>query len=642
MEPLARAGLCLLLAALLPVGLAACGCDGVNFAWDPIDLDLDDDDLLESDDDDSVQEPPVDDDDSAVEPEWDEGTCGYDLGATQCFDQDFAICEVDEDSGLPEWQWVETCEGETPLCDDELGCMACEPGTTTCEGSSVMECADDGSGWVELWECAAGDPCEDGDCQGACEEAAASHSYLGCDFLAVTTTNEVDNFDDDFAVVIGNPAGNSPTEVTVRRMGVVVATAVVMPGTSQAIELNMVLSLSQAWTSVLVPQGAYEVSTSVPVAAYQFSPLHFEMDGTYSYSNDASLLLPEHALTGDYMVSTHPSWGVGGWDPEGAGAWLYAYPGFVAVAATVDGTSVTVLAGGETAGSVPPAMSDGDQETVVLDRGDVLQVLSAMPTAAEQGWCEEQGWPWSLEPCDDYTCGLCRIMAADLTGTVVQADAPVAVFAGHRCTDVPFDSAACDHLEEMALPTGIWGTLMVMTAPVMPGGGGVAPALYRVLALQEGTTVAFEPAVHEPVVLAAGGFVEFQTAEDFVVEGSGPIQATQTLLGQDALGSETGDPALGTGIPWQQVRQEYDFLTPTTFDASYVNIVSPTGIPVELDGLPVGGFESIVGTAYEVARVPLSSGPHHVQSDQGGFGITTYGYARYTSYLYPGGLDLAP
>ena len=452
----------------------------------------------------------------------------------------------------------------------------------------------------------------------------------------------MEGFDDDFAVVIGNPEGNSPTEVTVRRMGAVVATAVVMPGTSQSVELMMVPSLSQALTSNLVPQGAYEVSTSVPVAAYQFSPLHFEMDGAYSYSNDASLLLPEHALTGDYMVSTHPSWGVGGWDEEGAGAWLFAYPGFVAVAATVDGTSVTVLPRGDTAGSVPSAMSDGDQETVVLDRGDVLQVLSAMPGSVEQSWCEDQGWPWWLGPCDENTCGLCRIMPADLTGTVVQADAPVAVFAGHRCTNVPFSSAACDHLEEMVLPTGIWGTVMVLTAPVMPGGNGVAPALYRVLALQDTTTVAFEPAVHEPVTLAAGGFVEFQTAQDFVVEGSGPIHATQTLLGQDELGSETGDPAMGTGIPWQQVRQEYDFLTPTTFDASYVNIVAPAGITVELDGLVVGGFESIPGTGYEVARVPLSSGPHRVQSSGGGFGITTYGYARYTSYLYPGGLDLAP
>ena len=150
MGSVSRFGLVLAL-IVAPALLAGCGCDGANFAWDPIDLELDDDDSFpeptptpEPDDDDSAI--PIDDDDSA-EPEWDEGTCGYDLGATQCFGQDFAVCEAGDGGGAFEWQLVETCEGETPICHDELGCLVCEPGTTVCDGPTVLECAEDGGGW---------------------------------------------------------------------------------------------------------------------------------------------------------------------------------------------------------------------------------------------------------------------------------------------------------------------------------------------------------------------------------------------------------------------------------------------------------------------------------------------------------------
>jgi hypothetical protein len=41
-----------------------------------------------------------------------------------------------------------------------------------------------------------------------------------------------------------------------------------------------------------------------------------------------------------------------------------------------------------------------------------------------------------------------------------------------------------------------------------------------------------------------------------------------------------------------------------------------------------------------VARIPVQPGSHHAESeDEVGFGITTYGYASYTSYLLPGGMN---
>ena len=39
--------------------------------------------------------------------------------------------------------------------------------------------------------------------------------------------------------------------------------------------------------------------------------------------------------------------------------------------------------------------------------------------------------------------------------------------------------------------------------------------------------------------------------------------------------------------------------------------------------------------------MPLSKEPFHRASAGEPFGIVVYGYGQYTSYMYPGGLDLA-
>jgi hypothetical protein len=55
----------------------------------------------------------------------------------------------------------------------------------------------------------------------------------------------------------------------------------------------------------------------------------------------------------------------------------------------------------------------------------------------------------------------------------------------------------------------------------------------------------------------------------------------------------------------------------------------------------VGGFEPIGNTGYGVARVTLSNaGDGNHMASTVPFGISVYGYGQYTSYWYPGGLNL--
>ncbi len=572
------------------------------------------------DDDDSAN--PGDDDDD------DDATPGGDCdepGATTCNIIDFMICTGGQ------WELVETCVDPTPICHDQLGCLVCDPGTTWCEGDTIVLCDEDGMGYEIVDECADDEDCVAGECWGACETAEAQLSYLGCHFMAVSTVNMWlgPSFADDFGVVIGNP-DTVAAEVTVRRGSTVVDTAVIPAGQTQAIELPMVETLQMTHTtSTTLQDGAYEIETSVPVAAYQYNPLHYTSDwGDASYTNDASMLLPEHVLTGNYMAGTFPPWGFD-FQPDWA-------PSFVAIVGVEDSTSVTFEAAGITAGGSPGALNPGQSATFTLNRGDVAQIVSYQPSAPSASYCASQGWP--------NNGGACWALDGDLTGSQVWTDgSPVAVFAGHGCTYMPFDQAACDHLEEMMLPTETWGTQIFMSALVSPASASsVVGSMYRVMALWDSTEVSFTPAVNSTVTLGPGEFVEFHSDQDFMVQATSPVYVWQVVHGQVASGSaDDGDPAMGSGIPQVQVRNNYDFLVPDTYQANYVNVVAPSGTDVVLDGGSIGGWQPISSTGFDVARVPLSAGSHHIESSNGvGFSITSYGYADWTSYLYPGGMNL--
>jgi hypothetical protein len=66
---------------------------------------------------------------------------------------------------------------------------------------------------------------------------------------------------------------------------------------------------------------------------------------------------------------------------------------------------------------------------------------------------------------------------------------------------------------------------------------------------------------------------------------------------------------------------------------------APTGATVMLDGNAVTGFQPVGSSGFSVARVSITGGQHTIVGSQA-FGIVVYGFGRFTSYMYPGGLDL--
>ena len=173
----------------------------------------------------------------------------------------------------------------------------------------------------------------------------------------------------------------------------------------------------------------------------------------------------------------------------------------------------------------------------------------------------------------------------------------------------------------------------------------------RVVSGADGNQLTFSPPVADaPPRLDRGAFFDFPTFEGVVVEGTRSLAVVQYLVGQqywsnDDLGVRTRgtDPAMVLEVPVEQWRMRYDFYVPATYVTSLVNLVVARNALPTLDGRALPPYTRQPLGPYDVLRVDLSSqpGPHHLESDAP-FALKVYGFAPFTSYVYPGGLDLRP
>jgi hypothetical protein len=560
------------------------------------------------------------------------------------------------------------CAGsEQPLCLAGYGCVTCQPLAFDCVGNDFHRCSKDGLA-LELQQRCEDLVCSSTGCGDPCAEAESSLSYLGCEYWPVFTRNS--ELDELFkpALVIGNP-NLVDTVVTVTLGGEKIVTETIPRQSSKAIELEFDPRLKghteplapldpSAPKTVLVEKAAYHVTTNSPVTVLQFNPLLFQTDkgdcafdpdnpntpqdesndgSCNSYTNDASLLLPAHTLRSDYIVVTRGTAKIRSANEPS----LNAYSGFVTIVGVKDepvDVVVTVSAFTEpSTDGLVPALSPGEQFTIRLGAGDVFQLLSAegpLTCPVEEAVCAEDGNGNAIKmSCDlggDY----------DLSGTTIKATGPVEVIVGHDCAQVPYDRVACDHLEETLFPVETWGKEVVVTRPRPLSN---EKSVLQVVSGADDNRVEFEPAVIEPIRLDLGEVHEMEVSEHVLVRGTKPLAVAQYLEGQGQT-DRNGDPSMSFAIPVDQYRPRYDFLTPDTYRKTYVNIVSRRGASVTFDGRLVESFTPLGDTEFQVAvAAVLNDGAHVIESSTGSLlGVILYGYAPYTSYMLPAGLDLVP
>lgn len=515
---------------------------------------------------------------------------------------------------------TQTCD---LACSPTLGCVQCNPGFGTCNGETSHYCLPDGSGYAdEVCDNSIGVVCnaDTGRCDGPCAPENLGESYIGCEYYAAVSGNAVGNMF-NFAVAISNTSGYT-ANVTID--GGALTTPVMLQVSAGSVVTQSLpwvpdLKLCTGPTSYdcLTPQvyganvvdGGYHLKSTVPVTVYQFSPLEYYNGIDYSYSNDASLLLPTNAWSGNYVVATWQKF-----DANAPDTW----PGYMVITASEDNTDVTITTTAATnaATNLPP-FTIGAPQTITINAGDTLELASF----------------------GTYGDGI----PGNLTGSIVSASKPVQVIAGHYCTYIPdLSTGACDHLEESMFPVEALSTRYLVTAPACIG-GVTKRHLVRIVATQDNTTVSFDPAVSgQTTIPYAGGYIDVPLSNsDFLIDADHKIEVAQFMEGQDFI-TNTGDPAMTLAVPIEQYRSDYLFHAPTNYESNFVNITAPTGASVVLDGTPVSGFAPIGGSGYSIARQPLAAvngGTHNITGDMP-FGISVVGYGQYTSYWYSGGLNL--
>ena len=512
------------------------------------------------------------------------------------------ICEGDTAKtcdGMGGFKDEEACAG---VCVDDIGCKLCAPGSTQCEGDKVLQCDDQGDGLMPVETCdgVQGVTCDPnaGACVGACAPSSLSLSYIGCDYYP-TVTLQYDLYNtapkDNYVVAVANTS-NKEVKITITRGAMAITSTTVAANNVKIINLPWVDGLTKNnGPSVLVKTGAYRLRTDGPVTVYQYNPI------ASTTTNDASLLLPVNTWTGNYLVASWAQWS--------------GIPGFYAVTASQDNTKVTLTpsATGKAVQAGGGVAADGTG-VVMLSAGDVLEVITQVNGNA------------------------------DLTGTVVTADKPVQVIGGHKCTNVPANISACDHLEESMFPIETLAKEYLVVPPVQVPNDQLDKAQFiRIIASEANTTLVFSP--DQPVaknIAKVGDFVEIPTSTaKFLVTADKKILVSQYMIGQSG-GFGTSDPAMLLAVNPQQWRKSYLVHAPTSWTANYIDFMAKTGAVVTLDGNPVAGWQAIGATGYSVTHAKLNNGGdgnHTISADQG-VGIAVSGVQNAGSYWYPGGLDL--
>ncbi|MPV86645.1 IgGFc-binding protein [Ostreibacterium oceani] len=222
--------------------------------------------------------------------------------------------------------------------------------------------------------------------------------------------------------------------------------------------------------------------------------------------------------------------------------------------------------------------------------------------------------------------------AQDLTGSLVTADNPVAVFSGNVCANVPTGVSACDHLFSQLPPVNNFADTFVIPETALTGSVG---DIVRVVAHEDNTDVTINGTL--VATLMAGEFYEHDATSDTVIETSSPVLTMQYLKGKGATGN--GDPAMSFMPGANQLLDTYVFSTPTgtaVFDQNFLNIAIPDSAlgSLVLNGVSVdtSGFAPIGTSGFSSGNIAIPAGVGEIEASAP-FVLSISGYSQADSYL---------
>jgi hypothetical protein len=519
------------------------------------------------------------------------------------------------------------------------------PCGTSCaaDGRSIIDCNGD---LVEA--CDATEVCDGATvtCANACERAVEDQRSIGCEYYA--TSMDVFQHGECFAAMVAN-TWPEPAHITVRRAGVdlpIASFARIPRGTGAVVyePYDPIVGLPPGEAAVLFLAGApgadvpcvvspalevasfagtgigdaFEITSDVPVVAYQMNPYG---GGAASLTTGASLLLPTSVWDLDYIAVNAA--------PEGRS--LFAPS--LNIVAREDNTIATITPVAPiVGGNGVPASTTGAPVNITLQKGQHAQITQQ----------------------------------AELTGSVIRSNKPVGFMAGQPCMDIPGDVRFCDHGEQMIPPVRALGRRYV-AASYRPRTAMETTTFWRVVGVVDGTQLSYtaSASVGGPNTLQRGQSVTFESSVPFVVtsqDDAHPFLLFGYMSGATHVGDGGfGDPDFALVIPPDQYLDRYVvFADPTYAETNLVLIRSRSNgefHDVTLDCAGVLGGWQPIGTDHEFTRVDLvtgfapvgncSTGRRELTSDAP-FGVWIWGWGSSAtgtpnvSYAYPGGMNVQP
>ena len=355
----------------------------------------------------------------------------------------------------------------------------------------------------------------------------------------------------------------------------------------------------------------------------------------YNQASDGYLAMPITAYGRDYVVSS--------WYDISDNSSLY-FPGYVAVIAPYDLTTVNFTLGGNPSTKTNTGLIPGGELKKVLFKGDVLLISSSGNMA-------------------------------DLSGSRIKSTKPVVVISSNYYTHIPQNlNYSNDLLTDIELPTITWDNQYL----IIPFFGRTHLPVIRIYAKEPNTVVYRDNVLLDTLTLNT--YMEndaFITITDnatlpkpILISANKPIYVKQYNRSQDDDGV-IGDPFMFSVIPFRQQLNEYTFCTAgftssPGFSNYYLNIAY---IPDDSGNVPIDfelGTVSSDTTLWQTLRIydplpgqpfsiPINGKIYHskiIQIRQEGlykiraiqpFPAYIYGTASYLAYGYPAGqnyLDL--
>jgi hypothetical protein len=245
----------------------------------------------------------------------------------------------------------------------------------------------------------------------------------------------------------------------------------------------------------------------------------------------------------------------------------------------------------------------------------------------------------------------------DLTGSFVNANKPIAVFAGHQRSLIPNDYEGIlvtrDHLFSQIPHTAVWGKTYVITPfprPIMESSTG--SDLYRIIASEDDTEIYFNDVYITS--LNKGEMYENRLTNAMEIRGSKPILVSlfkKTALELDGV-QRYGDPFFLIVPPKKQYLTEYHTYNlqarglnadggGDVYVQQFVTVIAPTlyANTIRMDGQSLSSslFTEISGTCYSYAHLDVRDGSHKLTGKKP-FGVYVCGYGDADSYGYVGGM----